>query len=151
MRRISLLLFCLVFSSTTFSQVVSPAEIKDPELRALQEQNLDELKRLGSDILSIPTEYSFYLSRRLDLDEQQQKRSDQRSIRFDHYKSKVILEITGNYYAAYSGEKMNPTSVPVKLFCRSSCRYSRLRCRVFRTIPACRPMLWKFHITSRAV
>jgi hypothetical protein len=76
MRRISLLLFCLVFSSTSFSQVVSPAEIKDPEWRALQEQYLDELKRLGSDILSIPTEYSFYLSRRLDLDEQQHKRSD---------------------------------------------------------------------------
>ncbi len=108
MRRISLLVFWFVFSFSSFSQVVSPAEIKDPELRALQEQNLDELKRLGSDILSIPTEYSFYLSRRLDLDEQQQKRSDQRSLRFDRYKNKTVLEITGNYYAAYSGEKMNP-------------------------------------------
>jgi hypothetical protein len=109
MRRISLLVLWLAaFSPASFSQVVLPAEIKDPELRTLQEQYLDDLKRLGADIVSIPTEYSFYLSRRLDLDEQKQKSSDQRSIRFDRYKGKTVLEITGNYYAAYSTEKMNP-------------------------------------------
>ena len=108
MPRISL--FLLLFFGvlpTAFAQVVSPVEIKDPELRALQERYMDDLKQLGADVMSIPSEYSFYLSRRLDLDEQRQKAADQRSIRFDHYKGKTVLEITGNYYAAYSAEKMS--------------------------------------------
>ena len=109
MRRISLLLFVLSgVLPLAFAQVVSPLEIKDPELRALQERYMDDLKQLGADVVSIPTEYSFYLSRRLDLDEQRQKRADQRSIRFDRYTGKTVLEITGNYYAAYSTEKMGP-------------------------------------------
>jgi hypothetical protein len=108
MRRISIWLLLLAANTTAWAQVVATVEIKNPELRALQERFLDDLKQLGSDIVSTPTEYPFYLSRRLDLDEQQQKGADQRSIRFDHYKDKTVLEITGNYYAAYSMEKMNP-------------------------------------------
>jgi hypothetical protein len=107
MRRISLVLLLFTFfSHLAVAQVVSAIEIKDPELRALQVRYMDELKQLGADILSIPTEYPFYLSRRLDLDEQKQKAADQRSIRFDRYEGKTVLEITGNYYAAYSTEKM---------------------------------------------
>ncbi len=34
--------------------------------------------------------------------------SDQRSIRFDIYRNQSVLEITGNYYAAYSAEVMDP-------------------------------------------
>jgi len=109
MRRISFLfLLCFAVLSTVFAQVVTPVEIKDPELRALQERYMDDLKQLGADVLSVPTQYSFYLSRRLDLDEQQQKAGDQRSIRFDRYKGRTVLEITGNYYAAYSTERLNP-------------------------------------------
>ena len=100
--------FFSFFLTSACAQVVSPVEMKDPQLRALQEQYLDDLKQVGADILSIPTTYPLYLSRRLDLDEQQQKAADQRSIRFDRYKGKTVLEITGNYYAAYSTEKMNP-------------------------------------------
>jgi hypothetical protein len=107
MRRISLLLLCVsLLVTAALAQVIPPAEIKDPELRALQERNLDDLKKLGADILALPTDYPFYLSRHLDLDEARQKWSDQRSIQFDRYKGKVVLEITGNYYAAYSAENM---------------------------------------------
>jgi hypothetical protein len=102
-------LFVVVLLSLLASaQVISPPEIKDPDLRALQQQYMDDLKQLGADIVSIPTEYSFYLSRRLDIDEAQQKASDQRSIRFDRYQGKTILEVTGNYYVAYSAEKITP-------------------------------------------
>ncbi len=33
--------------------------------------------------------------------------ADQRSIRFDTYKGQTVLEITGNYYAAYSADRMD--------------------------------------------
>jgi hypothetical protein len=99
----------VVFLSLLVSaQVISPPEINDAELRALQQQYMDDLKQLGADIVSIPTEYPFYLSRKLDIDEAQQKASDQRSIRFDRYQGRIILEVTGNYYAAYSADKMTP-------------------------------------------
>ena len=107
MRRISLLGLWLVLVFSAAAQVIPPTEIKDAQLRSLQESNLDALKQLGADILALPTDYPFYLSRKLDLDEAKQKWADQRSIQFDHYKGKVVLEITGNYYAAYSAEKMN--------------------------------------------
>jgi hypothetical protein len=108
MRKISLLLLCLCAVLTVARAQVLPAnEIKDPELSALQARNMDDLKQLGAEILKLPTDYPFYLSRKLDLDEGKQKWADQRSIQFDRYKEKVVLKITGNYFAAYSSEKMN--------------------------------------------
>jgi hypothetical protein len=87
--------------------VVSPVEIKDPALRALQQQYMDDLRQAGADILSTHFDYPFYLSRKLDLDQARQQVADQTSIRFDTYSGKTVLAITGNYYAAYSAPKIN--------------------------------------------
>jgi hypothetical protein len=108
MPRISwLLLWLALLLPAVEAQVLPPNEIKDPELRALQERNMDELKQLGAEILKLPTDYPFFLSRKLDLEQSKQRWADQRAIQFDRYKDKVVLKITGNYYAAYSAEKMN--------------------------------------------
>ncbi len=98
----------LVLLSAAFScaQVVFPNEIKDPDLRALQVQYNYDLTEVGKEILGLKFDYPFYLSRKLDLDQAQQERADQRSIRFDRYGGQVVVAITGNYYAAYSGEKV---------------------------------------------
>src|ERR1700680_4142495 len=98
----------LLFASASFAQVVSPVEIKDPALRALQQQYLDDLRLTGQDILATQFDYPFSLSRKLDLDQAQQLHADQHSVRFDSYNGKTVLAITGNYYAAYSTEKINP-------------------------------------------
>ncbi|HKD02138.1 MAG TPA: hypothetical protein VKB77_06910 [Terriglobales bacterium] len=94
---------------SSWAQVLSPAEIKDPELRALQLQYMDELKAVGQEIVSHSFDYPFYLSRKLDLDEVQQRRADQRSIRFDRYNGQIVLAVTGNYFAAYSATQVNKT------------------------------------------
>ena len=98
----------LFVAGTALAQVVSPVEIKDPALRALQQQYMDDLRLAGQDILATQFDYPFYLSRKLDLDQAQQLRADQHSIRFDSYNGKTVVAITGNYYAAYSAEKINP-------------------------------------------
>jgi hypothetical protein len=118
MQKNSWLMFAVIVLSfsTAYPQVLAPVEIKDPELRGLQQQYLDDLKALGEDVRSLQPDYPFYLSRKLDLNEQQQKAADQRSIRFDHYKGKTVLEITGNYYAAYSADKMTPERRAKKTF-----------------------------------
>jgi hypothetical protein len=97
----------LFAASASRAQVVPPPEIKDPALRALQQQYMDDLRLAAQDILSNHFDYPFYLSRKLDLDEAQQQISDQQSIRFDTYSGKTVLAITGNYYAAYSAQKIN--------------------------------------------
>ena len=96
-----LALILIVVAGTALAQVLTPAEIKDPDLRSLQQQYMNELKLVGHDILALPLEYHFYLSRKLDLDESQQQQADQRSIRFDRYNGQAVLAVTGNYYAAY--------------------------------------------------
>ncbi len=96
-----LTLILVVAASAASAQVLTPAEIKDPDLRSLQQQYMNDLKLVGQDILALPLEYHFYLSRKLDLDESQQQQADQRSIRFDRYNGQTVLAVTGNYYAAY--------------------------------------------------
>lgn len=108
MRRISLLVLCLASIFPLAQAQVLPAnEIADPALRELQARNMDELKAFGAEVQKLPTDYPFYLSRKLDLEESKQKWADQRAIQFDHYNDKIVLKITGNYFAAYSSEKMN--------------------------------------------
>jgi len=96
------------FVIPSLAQVVSPVEIKDPELRALQQQYTDDLTAVGETILGIQFDYPFYLSRKLDLDQTRQQVADQNSIRFDTYSGKTVLAITGNYYAAYSAQRISP-------------------------------------------
>lgn len=98
----------LFVAGVSLAQVVSPVEIKDPELRALQQQYLNDLNLAGRDIVATPFEYPFYLSRKLDLDKTQQEHADQRSIRFDKYEGKTVIAVTGNYFAAYSTPKIKP-------------------------------------------
>jgi hypothetical protein len=98
------------------AQVVAPVEIKDAELRSLQMEYMDDLKAAGAEINNLTFEYPFYLSKKLDLDEQQQKVTDQRSIRFDHYNGKTVLAITGNYYAAYSTTQLSKDQRARKTF-----------------------------------
>lgn len=105
--KVQLAIMVLFLTALGSAQVMSPAEIKDPELRALQQQYMDDLKVAGQNILASQFEYPFYLSRKLDLDEAQQKGANQSSLRFDRYNGKVVLAATGNYFAAYSADKMN--------------------------------------------
>ncbi|MFZ0800994.1 MAG: hypothetical protein WBQ09_05230 [Terriglobales bacterium] len=98
-------LFLLV-AGLSRAQVVSPAEIKDPTLRNLQVEYADDLRSAGQDILATQFDYPFYLSRKLDLDQAQQLHADQNSIRFDSYNGKTVIAVTGNYYVAYSADKV---------------------------------------------
>jgi len=98
----------LLVATVSRAQVVSPVEIKDPALRSLQQQYIEDLRLAGQDILAIKFDYPFYLSRKLDLDQTQQLHADQHSIRFDSYNGKTVLAITGNYYASYSADKVSP-------------------------------------------
>ncbi len=94
------------FAPNGRAQVLSPAEIADPAIRGLQQSHLEELHAITAALSSHHFPYAFYFSRRLDLSEHEQERSDQRSIQFDRFQGQMVLKITGNYFAAYSAERM---------------------------------------------
>jgi hypothetical protein len=88
-------------------QVLAPPEILDPAMSALQQQHFAELKAAGVEITSHQYPFRFYLSRTLDLTERQEQLTDQRSIRFSNFQGRTVLQVTGNYFAAYSNETMS--------------------------------------------
>lgn len=91
-----------------WGQVLAPEEIRDPQLRALQQKYRNELKLIPHALTGRPLPYRFYFSRRMDLEETAQKSSDQRAIQFDRYQGRLVLKITGNYFVSYSDELIKP-------------------------------------------
>ncbi len=89
------------------AQVMTPMELSDPSAQHLQQQHLQTLMSIGSQIEAHKFPYPFYFSRILDVDLAKVQVADQRSIRFELYKGQTVLEITGNYYAAYSADRMD--------------------------------------------
>ena len=83
MRRINLLLPAIGFVVSASAQVLSPPEIRDLKMRELQQQHMSDLKAVARAISSHSFPYRLYFSRVLDLNEGQQQRADQRSIRFE--------------------------------------------------------------------
>jgi hypothetical protein len=89
------------------AQVLSPPEILDPDMRALQEKHFPALKAAAVDITSHQYPYRFYLSRTLDVTEQKEQQIDHRSIRFANFQGHTVVQVTGNYFAAYSDRLMD--------------------------------------------
>jgi hypothetical protein len=96
--------------------VLTPAEIKEPHLRGLQEKYLDQLQTLGTEVQAHVYPYSFYFSRVLDLDLAQQPHADQRSLRFDVYGGMTVIQLTANYFASYSSVTVDKSHRALRTF-----------------------------------
>jgi hypothetical protein len=90
------------------AQVLAPEEIRDPQIRAVQQKYFSQLKLIVSAAAAHQFPYHFYFSRELDLTEKDQPRHDQRAVQFDRYQGRLVLKITGNYFASYSADLMKP-------------------------------------------
>ncbi len=88
-------------------QALNPSEVKNPAMRALQEKYFAQLQGVADEIHAHVFPNSFYASRVLDLDLAHQEKADQRSLRFDSYKGKTVVELTGNYFAAYPEDELD--------------------------------------------
>ena len=97
-------------------QALTPAEIKNPQMRALQEKYMQQLQAVGAEIQGHIYPYPFYFSRVLDLEMAQQERADQRSLRFDNYGGMTVVELTGNYFASYAAEMVSKSHRALRTF-----------------------------------
>jgi hypothetical protein len=96
----------IAFSVQSASAQVSPAEILNPDLKALEETYFPQLKALNQSIAKTKFPFPFYLSRYVGLDPAQQAESDSRGLEFVRFQDRVILKVTGNYNAAYDTARL---------------------------------------------
>jgi hypothetical protein len=98
--------FTLVFSAWPASAQVSPAEILNPDLKALEQTYFQQLKTINQSIAKTKFPFPFYLSRYVGLDPSQQAEADSRGLEFVRFQDRVILKVTGNYNAAYDSARL---------------------------------------------
>ena len=93
--------FVLSFCPSLASAQVSPAEILNPDLKALEQTYFPQLKSINQEIARTKFPFPFYLSRYVGTDPAQQAESDSRGLEFVRFQDRAILKLSGNYNAAY--------------------------------------------------
>ena len=96
----------IALSARCASAQVSPAEILNPDLKALEETYFPQLKALNQSIAKTKFPFPFYLSRFVGIDPAKQAEADSRGLEFVRFQDRVILKVTGNYNAAYDTNRM---------------------------------------------
>jgi hypothetical protein len=91
----------LLLAASTSAQI-SPNEIRDPDLKALEKQYFQELKTLNQNIAHMHFPFTFYLSRYVGLEPSKQAEADSRGLEFVKFRDRSVLKVTGNYNAAYN-------------------------------------------------
>jgi hypothetical protein len=95
---------------------VSPAEVLNPDLRALEQTHLPQLKSLNQSISGLKFPFPFYLSRYLEIDPSQRAGADSRGLEFVRFQDRVLLKITGNYDAAYNTARLTQNERAAETF-----------------------------------
>src|SRR5215470_7214446 len=100
------LLSSLALCPILFSAQVSPNEILNPDLKALEQTYFQRLIGMNQSIAKIKFPFPFYLSRYVGLDPAKQAEADSRGLEFVRFQDHAILKVTGNYNAAYDTLRM---------------------------------------------
>jgi len=91
--------FCI--ARPTIGQV-SPSEVTNPELRALETQYLQKLIALNRQIGTNKFPFPFHLGRYVGVEPKDQPGSDSRGLEFVHFHEQTVLKCSGNYNAAFN-------------------------------------------------
>jgi hypothetical protein len=91
----------LVFCAGPALAQVSPNEILNPDLKALEQTYFQQLIRINQSVAKTKFPFPLYLSRYVGLDPAKQAEADSRGLEFVRFQDRVILKVTGNYNAAY--------------------------------------------------
>lgn len=89
------------------SAQVSPEEVLNPDLKALEQTYFPQLKTLSQQIARTKFPFPFYLSRYVGLDPAKQAEADSRGLEFVRFQDRSILKVTGNYNAAYDNLRLS--------------------------------------------
>jgi hypothetical protein len=95
---------------------ISPAEILNPKLKALEQAYLKQLVSANQTIAKTQFPYTFFLSRYAGLDPKDQAGADRRGLEFVKFHDSLVLKTTGNYNAAFSGELLTSNQRASRVF-----------------------------------
>jgi hypothetical protein len=110
---VALLLSCL--PAAVLAQI-SPNEIRNPDLKALETQYFPQLKSLNQAMAKLHFPFPFYLSRYVGVEPSKQAESDSRGLEFVKFRDRTVLKVTGNYSAAYNTEKLTRNERAARTF-----------------------------------
>ena len=100
------LVLLLAVCTSPASAQVSPNEILNPDLKALEQTYFQQLIGISQSIGRTKFPFPFYLSRYVGLDPAKQAEADSRGLEFVRFQDRVILKATGNYNAAYDSARL---------------------------------------------
>lgn len=105
-----------VACATSVAAQVSPNEILDPQLKALEKQYFQQLKIINQEVSKTSFPFPFYLNRVVGLDPRQQVEADTRGLEFRRFKDRITLKATGNYNAAYDAKQFTRNERAARTF-----------------------------------
>src|SRR6266705_1135933 len=91
----------LAFCAMPASAQVSPSEVLNPDLQALEQAHFQQLIAINHSVAKTKFPFPFYLRRYVGLDPAKQAEADTRGLEFVRFKDRAILKVSGNYNAAY--------------------------------------------------
>ena len=106
----------LLLVASPNSAQISPNEIRDKDLKVLEQQYFQQLKSLNQSIAHMHFPFAFYLSRYVGLEPAKQAEADSRGLEFVKFHDRTVLKITGNYNAAYDAEKFTRNERAARTF-----------------------------------
>lgn len=98
-----------------FAQV-SPAEISNPQLKALETKYLSQLVALREAIAGIRFPYTLFVGRYVGLDPKQQAGADTRGLEFVLFHERAVLKISANYNAAFDRARLTKNQRASRVF-----------------------------------
>ncbi|MGB8474785.1 MAG: hypothetical protein WCE61_11935 [Candidatus Acidiferrum sp.] len=85
---------------------VSPAEVRNPQLKALESEYFQKLIALNRQISAEKYPFPFVLSRYIGVDPKKQAGMDTRGIEFVQFHDRILLKFSGNYNAAFNAQQL---------------------------------------------
>jgi hypothetical protein len=95
---------------------INPAEITNPRLKQPEQTYLHQLIALNRSIAQIRTPFPFSLRRYIGLDSKNPLGGDTRGVEFVMFHNQVVLKVSGDYNAAFSGESLTRNQRALKVF-----------------------------------
>jgi hypothetical protein len=105
----------LLSGSPSFAQV-SPTEILNPQLKALEQAYLTRLTTLNGAVAKVRFPFILSLSRYAGLDPKDQLGADTRGLEFVNFHDRFVLKLTANYNAALNAELLTPNQRASRVF-----------------------------------
>lgn len=106
----------LLCSAAPSSAQVTPAEILNPRLKAIEQAYLTRLMMLNGAVVKVRFPFILSLSRYAGLDPKDQLGADARGLEFVNFHDRFVLKLTANYNAAFNAELLTPNQRSNRVF-----------------------------------